>query len=139
MTLIFEPLPFSTDLAVCKVENVPTETFFPEKGDEKGRTKLAKAYCNRCPVRKACAWYAAAGNEQGIWGATTDKQRRGIRKREGLARPASPRADSWPDCTASASCGRKGCQNVGCVDLWRAAKTAKNEYQRSVRAREKVS
>lgn len=54
--------------------------FFPTKG---GETRTALAMCATCPVRKACADYAAAEfpafDDTGVWGSTV-KQRRHMRR-----------------------------------------------------------
>lgn len=59
--------------------------FFPVRGES---AKEAKRICEGCPVRCACLASALRHNEQfGIWGGTSEKQRRGIRRvlvREGL-------------------------------------------------------
>lgn len=39
------------------------------------RVAQAKALCAQCPVRTACAEYAVANKEQGVWGGLTDKER----------------------------------------------------------------
>lgn len=47
----------------------------------------AKAICGRCPVTAACLRWALEEGFQGVWGMTTDRERRAIRRR-----PGSPRA-----------------------------------------------
>lgn len=43
--------------------------------------KRAKAVCMQCPVRLPCLEEALANRSvQGIWGGTTDKERRRMRK-----------------------------------------------------------
>jgi len=57
------------------------EIFFPHPSDRQGIAN-AKAICNTCPFVEACLKYAV--NEpslQGIWGATTQRQRETIRTR----------------------------------------------------------
>lgn len=62
------------DEALCK-ESDP-EAFFPEKG---GSTKQAKAVCKRCPITEKCLQYALANEERyGIWGGTSERERRNI-------------------------------------------------------------
>jgi hypothetical protein len=52
--------------------------FFPERGED---TSLAKSICKDCPVRKGCLEYALANVErQGIWGGTSERERRQIRR-----------------------------------------------------------
>ncbi|MGP7998331.1 MAG: WhiB family transcriptional regulator [Streptosporangiaceae bacterium] len=40
----------------------------------------AKAICHACPVREPClAWALSHGISSGVWGGTTDEERRAIR------------------------------------------------------------
>lgn len=39
---------------------------------------ITKKYCTDCPVRSLCNTYAIVHKETGIWGGTTDNQRRKI-------------------------------------------------------------
>lgn len=64
--------------AACR--NLPTELFFPTDKDDV-TAERAKAVCARCPVRRDCVAYAVADPEvYGIWGATTERQRRNRRR-----------------------------------------------------------
>lgn len=57
---------------------VDPEIFFPERG---GSSKAARAVCNDCPVRIECLRYALKNREQfGIWGGTSERERRKLRK-----------------------------------------------------------
>lgn len=49
------------------------DTFFPEKG---GRPTEAKKICKTCLVKEQCLQEAFAGDEYGIWGGTTETERR---------------------------------------------------------------
>ena len=50
--------------------------FFP---DSEENIALAKEICGLCPVRLTCLEHALASREKdGIWGGTTDKERRRI-------------------------------------------------------------
>jgi WhiB family redox-sensing transcriptional regulator len=61
--------------AACAGES--TALFFPERGES---TRPAKSYCRRCPVRQECLDYALdAGEKHGIWGDTSERERRYIR------------------------------------------------------------
>ncbi len=53
------------------------ETFFPTRG-EMDLIAKAKRICNGCPVKDECLAY---GMEEkfGVWGGTSEKERRGIR------------------------------------------------------------
>jgi WhiB family redox-sensing transcriptional regulator len=60
------------------------DLFFPERG---ASTTEAKAVCAGCAVRRECLEYALANNEQvGIWGGTSYRQRRAIRRRRQAGR-----------------------------------------------------
>jgi WhiB family transcriptional regulator, redox-sensing transcriptional regulator len=59
------------------------QLFFPEdKGH--GTYDAAKAICSQCPVRQACLDYAIntfdAHHDWGMWGGTTPRERRDIRR-----------------------------------------------------------
>jgi WhiB family redox-sensing transcriptional regulator len=61
------------------------DVFFPERGQS---VTAAKTVCARCPVRAACLDYAMSINERhGIWGGTTEKERRVLRRQRGSTRP----------------------------------------------------
>jgi WhiB family transcriptional regulator, redox-sensing transcriptional regulator len=59
-------------------------TFFPERGEDERR---GKAICQTCSVRTECLTYALdAGEKFGIWGGTSERQRRTMRARRRSAR-----------------------------------------------------
>ncbi len=63
---------------------VDPEIFFPERG---GSSKAARAVCNNCEVRSQCLEYALNNKEQfGIWGGTSERERRRLRKERALRR-----------------------------------------------------
>ena len=68
----------------------PTETFFPEKGNQAG-FRLAKSICADCPVQPECAEYSLQEAQRvelwGVWGGLTQQARHKELKRRGL-RPA---------------------------------------------------
>jgi WhiB family transcriptional regulator, redox-sensing transcriptional regulator len=69
-----------------------SELFFPisSLGPAQQQIAEAKAVCAACPVRAACLSYAVeTGQPAGIWGGTTEDERRHIRSAK-TARPASP-------------------------------------------------
>jgi WhiB family redox-sensing transcriptional regulator len=54
-----------------------TDLFFPERGEP---TKEAKKVCAECPVREPCLEYALAnGEKHGVWGGTSERERRRMR------------------------------------------------------------
>lgn len=72
--------------AACK--NTPDpDVFFPRVGNGRpnkwSRLLLAetKEMCGHCPARLKCLEWALANDEQGIWGGTTDEQRRTMRNK----------------------------------------------------------
>lgn len=60
--------------AVC--QEVDPEAFFPEKG---GSPRDAKRICAGCPVRGECLDYALEHGLIGVWGGTTETERREMR------------------------------------------------------------
>lgn len=60
------------------------DLFFPAR-HETGALAEALAVCRTCPVRVECLEYAVANRDAGVWGGTTDRQRRKIRKDRGIA------------------------------------------------------
>ncbi len=67
--------------ANCK--GVDPDLFFPERGQS---TKEAKAVCQACDVRIVCLEAALErGEKHGIWGGTSERERRGIRQLRALA------------------------------------------------------
>lgn len=63
--------------AACR--DVGPDVFFPDKGRS---PKDAKAYCAACAVRLLCleaALAVPAGDDHGVWGGTTVRERRAER------------------------------------------------------------
>lgn len=60
--------------------------FFPERGDDgKREAAVAKAICAACPVRRECLDFAVATHQiHGIWGGTTVRERRSLRRNRRL-------------------------------------------------------
>jgi WhiB family redox-sensing transcriptional regulator len=72
------------------------DLFFPIGGINSGRATLqtdeAKAVCRHCPVTRQClAWAVDMGPVEGIWGGTTEGERRAMRRRA-VRKPAAERA-----------------------------------------------
>jgi WhiB family transcriptional regulator, redox-sensing transcriptional regulator len=77
-------VPSWMEQAACASHHDP-DLWFPERGED-DRLQEALGICAVCPVRAACLAYVLSLPPQpGIWGATTEDQRRPLRK----ARPAS--------------------------------------------------
>ncbi len=67
--------------APCRETDV--EIFFPERGKPTAALKsirTAQAICRRCPYKDPCLEWALTHHEIGIWGATTEGERRRIRR-----------------------------------------------------------
>ncbi len=61
--------------AACR--GMDTQLFFPARGEA---SPEAEAACADCPVRLDCAEFAiGSGQRFGIWGGTSERQRRRIR------------------------------------------------------------
>ncbi|RJQ77830.1 WhiB family transcriptional regulator [Pseudonocardiaceae bacterium YIM PH 21723] len=72
------PIEFGAGRPACT--DVPDpEVFFPLDGDEFG-IGLAKRVCAGCPVRRSCLQYALHHDVQGVWGGTTEDERRQMRR-----------------------------------------------------------
>ncbi|WP_280874673.1 WhiB family transcriptional regulator [Streptomyces pseudovenezuelae] len=66
---------------------VDPELFFPisSSGPTLRQVDEAKAVCGRCPVMEQCLdWAVRVGQVEGIWGGTTDRERRAMRRRNPL-------------------------------------------------------
>lgn len=72
--------PWMSD-AACAAHPDP-ELWFPGTGDQRVLSLPAKAICADCPVQSACLDYALSfPSLQGIWGGTTEPERREIRRK----------------------------------------------------------
>ncbi len=68
--------PAFMDLGSCR--GVDPDIFFPDRGDS---LAPAKAVCAECIVRDECLEYALANGERfGVWGGTSERERRRIRR-----------------------------------------------------------
>jgi WhiB family redox-sensing transcriptional regulator len=63
----------------CRRPEVPNWIFYPGRGD-RPTERAAKAVCATCPVSAPCLSYALEHDERGIWGGTSGKQRRDMRR-----------------------------------------------------------
>ena len=67
--------------AACR--ETPPDLFFPvgTTGNATDQIESAKRVCNQCDAQKACLEFALATNpESGVWGGTTEDERRKLRK-----------------------------------------------------------
>jgi len=61
------------------------ELWFPERNNQFVKiTEIAKKLCHTCPVIDGCAAYALGTDVEGIWGATTEKERRITQKQKNI-------------------------------------------------------
>ncbi|MFF6916518.1 WhiB family transcriptional regulator [Streptomyces sp. NPDC012466] len=78
--------------AACLGED--PELFFPlVERETDAQVAQARAVCRRCRVLLACrSWAIEQGEDAGIWGATTARQRRAISRetRGGIGRRSAP-------------------------------------------------
>ena len=65
--------------AACR--DAPAELFFPTKGRTLPEIEDAKRVCATCPVQRECLEFALLTRQEfGIWGGTTEPERRLMRK-----------------------------------------------------------
>lgn len=62
------------DEALCA--EIGGDFWHPVKGES---TKAAKALCAECPVIAECLEYALANKVDGVWGGTSERDRRALR------------------------------------------------------------
>lgn len=79
---VVAPDPDWWEQSVCK--GVNPDLFFPTRGES---SDPAKAVCARCPVDVECLQQALVDREvHGVWGGTSEKERREIRRRVAIRR-----------------------------------------------------
>jgi WhiB family redox-sensing transcriptional regulator len=79
------------DDAACR--HTDPDLFFPvgTAGPALDQINEAKRICRACPVRERClAWALNLGTASGVWGGTTEDERRAMRRAAPAARPALP-------------------------------------------------
>lgn len=80
----------TTWMARASCRGMDPDLFFPARGES---PQDAIAVCATCPVRRHCLDYAlATGMKHGIWGGTSELQRRRLRRNRGTRRPFKPSA-----------------------------------------------
>jgi WhiB family redox-sensing transcriptional regulator len=82
------------DFAACK--DVDPEMFYNEEGARGRRRTLrendAKAVCGACVVKSECLLYAITTAEpHGVWGGSTEDERRRLRDRKNYLKPKDTR------------------------------------------------
>lgn len=74
-----------------------TAVMYPGQGAD---VRPALAICSGCPVREPCLKYALDNVERfGIFGGTTEKERRRLRRARRNTRPPRPTICTFPACT----------------------------------------
>ena len=68
-------------LAACR--GMATETFFP---NDNAYSITAQLVCNGCSVKSECVEEALRAGLEGVWGGTTEQQRRTMRRGAGNLR-----------------------------------------------------
>ncbi len=67
----------------AKCRDVDPELFFPvgTTGPAAEQIEAAKAVCVTCSVRNECLeWALVTGQDAGVWGGTSEEERRSIRR-----------------------------------------------------------
>ncbi|MEV6741795.1 WhiB family transcriptional regulator [Streptomyces sp. NPDC051104] len=75
------------DHAACRHED--PDLFFPigTTGPALLQTQRAKAVCRRCPVQEECLQWALETDQAiGVWGGTSETERRALKRRTGARR-----------------------------------------------------
>ncbi|MGX1316159.1 WhiB family redox-sensing transcriptional regulator [Streptomyces calvus] len=75
--------------AACRTED--PDLFFPigTSGPALMQTEQAKAVCRGCPVREPCLeWALETGQSIGVWGGTSETERRALKRRTAARRAA---------------------------------------------------
>ncbi|NEB22576.1 WhiB family transcriptional regulator [Streptomyces coelicoflavus] len=73
--------------AACRTED--PDLFFPigTTGPAALQTEQAKAVCRTCPVLEQCLrWALDTGQTLGVWGGTSELERRALKRREAVRR-----------------------------------------------------
>jgi WhiB family transcriptional regulator, redox-sensing transcriptional regulator len=77
------------DRAACV--GVDPELFFPtgDTGPALVQLEEAKSYCLRCEVAEPCLrWAIDSGQDTGVWGGTSEEERRALKRRRTPSRRA---------------------------------------------------
>lgn len=77
--------------AACRTHD--PELFFPigTEGAAAEQITAAKYICGTCPLQAAClTWALDTGQDHGVWGGTTEDERRDLRRGRLTGRPLLP-------------------------------------------------
>jgi len=64
------------------------EAFFLERGAARWEVEIAKKVCSTCMLIGVCREWALENNEMGIWGGTTEAERKKIRRMRNAVKDA---------------------------------------------------
>lgn len=70
--------------AACRNGPLPTSAFFPGQHNPH-EVDRAKKVCGPCPVQVACLEFALDHSFGGVWGNTSERERRRMRARRSVA------------------------------------------------------
>jgi WhiB family redox-sensing transcriptional regulator len=82
------------DDGACRQED--PELFFPigTTGAAAVQIEKAQAVCRRCPVTQTClSWALETGQDAGVWGGSTEEERRSLRRRNARQRRVAGAAE----------------------------------------------
>ena len=68
------------DKGIPNCASVDPEIFFPERGTNGRDVVSAKLVCNACHYKVPCLEWALKHPERGIWGGTTERERRRMKR-----------------------------------------------------------
>jgi len=113
--------------AACREPGVDPDWFFAAKGDHASMSK-ALAVCAVCPVREQCLQFALSDPESiGVWGGTSAKQRRTMRRESGMSRARGP--EPFPCGTRAAAIRHRKLHEAVCEEC----RAAERDYNRAHR------
>ena len=97
--------------------------FYPVRGGTNQHSDPARAICATCPVKGECLEYAIHNEFVGIWGGTSEKQRRQIRRDRGIKLQVA-------QCGTRSGYGAQRDRNEPACDACRAALAAHSRKER---------
>jgi WhiB family redox-sensing transcriptional regulator len=121
-----------TEAAACRKH--PAELFYPERGEPSGP---AKAVCAECPVVRACLDWALHHEKFGVWGGTSERQRRFLRQQLNI-RIESPQAIIYTGSSCGTAAGYTAHVRAGQPSC-PACRDARNVYQNARNALRRAS
>jgi WhiB family redox-sensing transcriptional regulator len=137
--MVNDPEAWRKDAACLETPNV---NFFPGLGEP---TKATKAVCDTCLVRAECLEYAIVNEEKfGIWGGTSERQRRQLRRAVREANGIKSRGRQFGHvapaaCGTTAGYGRHHREKTTPCAACRAARTQQyNRYREQRRLRQQI-